>query len=103
MIPPWRSRARWWLTAGWLWLSWSHRAPTWRSPSERMRITWRRVGSLTCFRRIDARRACWNRLLASFCARVLLGVAFGVTATCLGLVFVAISRELLPRDESIGA
>ena len=21
MMPPWRSRARWWLTAGWLWLS----------------------------------------------------------------------------------
>ena len=34
MMPPWRSRARWWLTAGWLWLSWAQRAPTCRSPSD---------------------------------------------------------------------
>ena len=43
-------------------------------------------------------------IVGLFLRRVLLGVAFGVAATCLGLVFVvAISRELLPRDGSIGA
>src|SRR4051794_20414373 len=69
-----------------------------------MRITWSRVGSLTCFKRIDARRACWKRWVASFCARVLLGVAFGVTATCFGLVFVvAIQESSNPDWEADGA
>src|SRR5947209_3207337 len=74
MIPPWRRRARWWLTAGWLWFRSSHRAPTCLSPSESIRITCRRVGSLTCFRRIAAFWTCLSRCSAPFFALLALVV-----------------------------
>src|SRR5205823_2649464 len=88
------------LTAGWLWLSCAQRAPTCFSPSDRIRITWRRVGSLTCFRRTEARLAFWSRWSAPFWARDrpdALGVVAGFT-----LVLVAIRKQPPRSKTSVG-
>ncbi len=76
-------------------------APTCRSPSARIRITWRRVGSLTCLRRMEARRAFWNRCSEPRCAFAR-GATVLVAVAALGLVLVAaaIGRELLSIEET---
>ena len=65
----------------------AHRAPTCRSPSARIRITWRRVGSLTCLSRMDARRA-----LLNLCSTP--RYAFGFGATVL-VVVAALALDLV--------
>src|SRR5262245_61512122 len=98
MMPPWRSRARWWLTAGWLWLSSEQSAPTCFSPSDRIMITCRRVGSLTCLSRIEARRACCTRCSEPLVAFALTD-ALAAVVVLLGLVLVAvILADLLSCD-----
>ena len=63
--------------AGWPRPSSAHIAPTFLSPSERIRTTISRVASLTCFSRIAARCACLSFATASLWAFVVrAGAAF---------------------------
>src|SRR4051794_22196512 len=48
-------------------------------------MTWRRVGSLTCFRRVEARFACFRRFSASLMTLLLEGF-FGAGLVGSGLV-----------------
>src|SRR4029078_10859685 len=73
-----------------------------RSPSDRIRITWRRVGALTCFRRIDARRACWRRWSGAFAALVLPPDAFGEGAFTLVLIAAIRDEPPAPRRRRPG-
>src|SRR5262245_47039189 len=76
MMPPWRSRARWWLVAGWLCFSVLQIPPTCFSPSASTRMMWSRVGSLTCLSKSAACCACLKRRPASVLALVDFVVVF---------------------------
>ncbi len=57
-------------------------------------MTWSRVGSLTCFSRIEARRACWSRCSASFAAFGL-AAAFGAAVAVFRVLVLVVAIRML--------
>src|SRR4051812_41222789 len=74
----------------------SQTAPTCISPSESIKTTWRRVGSLTCFRTIAAFCACLSRRSAPFFALIALAV---VLAAPLVNVAIEATPDSCPRRD----
>src|SRR4051812_8290222 len=64
-------------------------------------MTWRRVGSLTCFRRIEARRAC-RSLCSDSLAALGLAAAFGAAEIVFRVVALVVAIRTLLFSEGDG-